>query len=188
MGHAARLTCSLGLFLWLASVAAQAAPSWTVDPASSRLGFRATQAGAEFEGRFTRFGADIRFDEQDLASSRFEVEVRTGSADTGEARRDGILTGPEFFWSERYPVATFEALDFSVSDTDYLARGTLTLRGVSRPVEVRFRFERTPEGGARLTGRATLRRLEFGVGQGEWASTEWVGDEVGVGFDLGLSR
>jgi len=188
LGRAARLTYFLGSFLWLASVAAQAAPSWTLDAADSRLGFAATQAGARFEGRFARFEADIRFDEQDLASSRFEVRVETASADTAESRRDGILTGPDFFWSERHPIATFEALDFSVSGRAYLARGTLTLRGISRPVELRFGFERLPQGGARLTGGTTLRRLQFGVGQGEWASTEWVGDEVEVSFDLRLSR
>ena len=75
-----------------------------------------------------------------------------------------------------------------MSGNVYLARGTLTLRGVTRPVSVRFRFERSPEGGARLDGSARLRRLDFGVGQGEWTSTEWVGDEVEVSFELRLSR
>lgn len=75
-----------------------------------------------------------------------------------------------------------------MSGDTYLARGTLTLRGVTRPVPVRFRFQRSPEGGARLDGSTRLRRLDFGVGQGEWTSTEWVGDEVEVQFELRLSR
>lgn len=75
-----------------------------------------------------------------------------------------------------------------MSGEGYLAQGTLTLRGVARPVPVRFTFERLADGGARLTGSTTLSRLEFGVGQGEWTSTEWIGDAVEVSFDLRLSR
>lgn len=167
---------------------AAAAPGWTLRTLDSRLAFTAVQAGAEFEGQFARFEADIRFDEADLASSRFEVRIHTGSVDTGESRRDGILRGEEFFWVERHPDALFEAIDFSRSGGDFLARGTLSLRGVSRPVPVRFTFERLPDGGARLTGSAELNRLDFGVGQGEWKSTQWIGARVGISFSLRLAR
>ncbi len=37
-----------------------------------------------------------------------------------------------------------------------------------------------------LTGRYTLKRLEYGVGQGDWKSTEWVKDDVIVTFSLKL--
>ena len=188
MGRVATLTLACAALACLVGGAAAAAPAWQLEPATSRLGFSATQAGAVFDGRFTRFGVEIRFDEADLASSRFEVTIDTSSAETGEARRDEILRGPDFFSVDRYPTAVFEAVDFSASGNAFLARGTLTLRGVSKPVPVRFRFERLPEGGARLAGSARLRRLEFGVGQGEWAATEWVGDEVEVSFELHLSR
>jgi len=188
LGRAARLTLAGAALACLASGPAAAEPAWRLEPAASRLGFSATQAGAVFEGRFTRFQAEIRFDEADLASSRFEVTVDTASADTGEARRDEILTGPDFFWAEQYPTAVFEATEFTRAGNAYLARGTLILRGVSKPVPVRFRFERSAEGGAGLVGSTRLRRLDFGVGQGEWTATEWVGDEVEVSFELRLSR
>jgi len=188
MGRIATLTLTGAALAGLVGGPAAAATAWQLEPAASRLGFSATQAGAVFDGRFTRFGAEIHFDEADLASSRFEVDIDTSSADTGEARRDEILQGPDFFWVDRYPTAVFEAVDFSVSGDACLARGTLTLRGVSKPVPVRFRFERLPEGGALLVGSARLRRLDFGVGQGEWTATEWIGDEVEVSFELRLSR
>jgi polyisoprenoid-binding protein YceI len=56
---------------------------------------------------------------------------------------------------------------------------------MTRPVAVRFELAPGPMQLA-MKGKADLRRLEFGVGQGEWSSTEWVGDEVGVLFDLKL--
>ena len=57
---------------------------------------------------------------------------------------------------------------------------------MTRPVSVRFDLEPGPDG-SRLTGATTLRRLDFGVGQGEWAATQWVGGDVTVRFDLRLS-
>jgi polyisoprenoid-binding protein YceI len=45
----------------------------------------------------------------------------------------------------------------------------------------------TPDG-VELSGTATIKRLEFGVGQGEWKSTEWVGDEVKLQYKVPLAR
>jgi len=59
------------------------------------------------------------------------------------------------------------------------------LRGVTQPVAVRFELKQgAPRPG--MKGSATLRRLEFGVGQGDWADTTWLSDPVDVAFDLSL--
>ena len=54
-------------------------------------------------------------------------------------------------------------------------------------VELELMLEENGERG-NLTGSASINRLDFGVGQGEWASTEWVGDEVNISFDLRILR
>jgi hypothetical protein len=47
----------------------------------------------------------------------------------------------------------------------------------------------TPEGDeAVLQGTASLDRLAFGVGQGEWKSTEWIAAEVKVAFNVRLVK
>lgn len=168
-----------------AATLAGAAPSWQTVTAESRLSFVATQAGAEFTGRFEAFTADIEFAPDALGSSRFDVRIETGSVDTDDAERDQIIRGPDLYAVERHPQARYVAEQFTAAGDTYLARGELTLRGTTREVPVRFTFERT-ERGARLRGSATLERLEFGVGQGEWQDTEWVGNEVEVRFDLAL--
>ena len=38
-----------------------------------------------------------------------------------------------------------------------------------------------------MTGKTLVKRLDFGVGQGDWKSTEWVGNDVGVTFALRLT-
>jgi polyisoprenoid-binding protein YceI len=174
----------------LLAAPAVAAPAWTMDQARSRLVFTATQAGGEFDGQFKRFQADIAFDPLDLPTSRFRVVIDTATADTGDPDRDAALRGPEFFASDRWATATYEAPRFAAAaGGQFVARGRLTIRGVARDVPVTFTFKPSADGrSATLTGGATIRRLDFGVGQGEWQDTQWVGNDVRIRFDLLLHR
>lgn len=168
----------------------QAATPWVADPARSRLEFTGTLAGGTFKGHFARFTAEIVFDPANLAGSRFRVGVDTATADTQETDRDAALKGADFFAVERWPVARFEATRFTATGPGrYTAAGELTLRGVTRNVTLDFTFKPAADGTtAELAGSTSLRRLEFGVGQGEWRDTQWLGDEVQVRFVLSLTR
>jgi polyisoprenoid-binding protein YceI len=167
---------------------AWAATAWLTDASSSRLTFVATQAGGEFEGRFARFTPAIVFDATDLAHSRFSVDVDTGSAETGTSERDNILKGKDFFDTGRWPRAHFEAAAFrSTGPAAFEATGTLTLRDVTRAVRLPFTFRSSGDGrSAVLAGETSVQRLDFGVGQGEWRDTQWVGNEVRIRFELNL--
>jgi polyisoprenoid-binding protein YceI len=170
-----------------AHAASAAAMAWTVDPAHSQLTFHPRLAGGEFAGRFERFDATIRFDPADLAHSSLRVEVDLLGARTGDADRDAALQDSDFFQTTRWPRGTFVSTSIkSLGNGRFEAAGRLTLRDVTRDVRVQFRFDpAAPSGGsARMTGSSTLRRLEFGVGQGDWRSTEWLDDAVRVEFDL----
>jgi polyisoprenoid-binding protein YceI len=172
-----------------ATLDARAATAWTVDPAHSQLTFHPRLAGGEFAGRFERFEATIRFDPADLAHSSLRVVVDLLGARTGDTDRDAALQGSDFFETARWPRATFTSTGIqSLADGRYEARGKLTLRDATRDVRVQFRFDPpAPSGGsARMAGSASLRRLGFGVGQGDWRSTEWLDDAVRVEFDLAL--
>ena len=161
------------------------AGGWQGDDKTGKLEFTAVQAGAHFTGSFTEFTVALDFDPAEPARGRLHVTIATASADTQDDDRDGILRSEDFFWSGRHPEAVYHAEGFERDGQGWRALGELTLRGVTRPVAVHF----TTAAGQDLQtmkGRATLRRLAFGVGQGDWASTEWIGDEVGIAFDLGL--
>ena len=176
---AALLACA-----WAA--AGGAATAWQLDPARCSLAFRATQAGAEFEGQFKRFTATIQFDPGDLAGSAFDVGIDIASAATLESERDALLQGPDWFAVRQFPQARFTATRFRQAGAGFAADGTLALRGVSRPVSLAFAFTPGSAGRATLAGTAVVRRLDFGVGQGEWQATEWIADEVKVVFTLRL--
>ncbi|MGE0030749.1 MAG: YceI family protein [Steroidobacteraceae bacterium] len=161
------------------------AAEWRGDEHTGSLQFTATQAGAKFTSAFGRFQVRFDFDEAKPAAGRLDVTVETTSVDTADVDRDEILRSRDFFWCEQYPEAVFHAGKFERDGAGWRASGELTLRGLTRPVFVRFELAPGPMQLV-MKGAAGLRRLEFGVGQGEWTSTEWVGDEVGVVFDLKL--
>lgn len=145
----------------------------------STLGFRATYMGDRFEGRFADFTPMIRFDPADLATSRFDVRIALASASTANQERDEMLVGPEFFNAGQQPVARYQASKFTaLGGNRFRADGTLSLNGVSQPVALTFLW--TPGTPARLEGEASLKRLAFKVGEGDWADTDLLPNEVEV--------
>lgn len=173
-----------------AGLATAAPGTWTADPAASTFTFRATLAGGEFEGTFGAYSADVVFDPGDLAGSRMQVVVRTATARTGEADRDATLAGPDFFSTARWATATWVADRFEAAGPGrWTAHGRLTLRGVTRNQDVAFTFvEQSAAGTARLAGTALVRRLDYGIGQGDWQDTSVLGNDVRLSFDLVLHR
>jgi len=172
-----------------APATAGAPVAWTADPAKSTLEFTFVQAGAKSGGRFARFTANIDFAAANPAAGRFDVNIDIGSVDTRDKDRDTQLRAPELFDGVKFPRAQFEASSFAAKGNGFEGSGKLSLRGVSRDVPVAFTFETLTEAGrpvAYLKGTATVKRLQFGVGQGEWKSTEWIEDEVDVAFNLRL--
>jgi polyisoprenoid-binding protein YceI len=161
-----------------------AATQWALQPKESSLGFVGTQAGAQFQGRFDKFSADIKFDPKDLAGSRFEVRIDTASVNTEDGERDDTLRSADLFDTKQWPTARYVAEKFAdKGNGKFSATGQLTVRNVTRPVPIEFTFE-NGSGGAWLKGSAALKRLDFGVGQGEWKDTETVADEVQIRFAL----
>jgi polyisoprenoid-binding protein YceI len=183
------LCAMLALFAALARADAPAV-HYVLDPAKSSLQFSFVQAGAQNSGHFTRFPVTFDFSPDNLAASRLDVTVEMGSLDTGDKERDDTLRGADLFSVGKFPQAHFVATQVVKSASGFEAVGKLTLRGVTRDARVPFTFRTATENGAAvgyMSGKTTLKRLDYGVGQGDWTSTEWVGNEVGVSFTLRLT-
>jgi polyisoprenoid-binding protein YceI len=163
---------------------ALAAHQWTLQPQESKLTFVAIQADAQFEGAFDRFNADIRFDPQDLAGSSFDVKIDTASVNTRDSERDDAIKSEDLFAVKQFPTAHYVAEKFTAKGGNkFTAAGKLTLRNVTREVPIEFTFEQK-NGSAWLKGSAQLKRLDFGVGQGDYKDTKDVGNDVKVSFVL----
>ena len=199
MNHirSAAAVCLAPMLLALAGLAAGAraadAPGVThyvLDPAKSSLEFTFVQAGAQNKGRFRRFQVSFDFSPENLVASRLDVTVETNSADTGDEERDDTLRGADLFAASKFPQAHFAATQINRTAAGYEAVGKLTIRGVTRDARVPFAFRSASENGAQvgqMSGKTSLRRLDYGVGQGDWKATDQVGNDVGVAFELRLT-
>lgn len=164
--------------------AALAAPAkWTVDKGKSRIEFTGSQVGTEFTGSFSSFDVSIVFDPGDLGAARIKATIDTASAKTGDRQRDDALPSKDWFSVSEFPAAVFESSDIRAAETGYEAKGTLTLRGVSRDLTLPFSLD-ISGGRAVADGAVSLVRSDFGVGQGEFASGEWVGLDVKVSVHI----
>jgi polyisoprenoid-binding protein YceI len=195
MTHAYRhLLAALGLLALVAGTAVraaepQAAAQYVLDPAKSSLEFSFTQAGAQNKGKFTRFPVSFSFSPDSPTSGRLAVTIEVTSLDTGDKERDDTLRGSDLFAVAKYPQAQFLATQFVKTAGGYVAVGKLTLRGVTHDASVPFTFRTASEGGVNvgyMVGKTSIKRLDYGVGQGDWKATDQVGDAVGVSFALRL--
>lgn len=179
------------LFLLVLGAACQAAwaADWTMEPAASRLEFTATFEGAPAPGVFKEFEVQLKdFDPDKASAGRLDVSIRVASADMDSTDINKAIAGKEWFDFAKYPGAQFHASEIrSAQAGRYLARGTLTLKGVQQPVEVPFSW--APSGdGATMEGQFVAKRTTFGIGTGEWLSTDVIGPDVTVKFRVRLRK
>jgi polyisoprenoid-binding protein YceI len=152
------------------------------------LDFTFTQLGANSTGQFRKFTAALTYDEGNLAASSLDVKIDIGSLDTQDAERDEALRGADLFDSKTHPTATYLARTLARNSAGGLeAVGQLTLRGVKKDLRLPLILKTTTDG-LELSGQTSIKRLDYGVGQGEWQSTESVGDEVKIQYRVSLVR
>jgi polyisoprenoid-binding protein YceI len=172
------------------TAAGAAVPTYSLDAAKSTLAFAFVQAGGHNQGRFPKFAVNFGFADDNLAASHLEVTVDLAALDTGDKERDDTLREPDLFDVAKFPQARFTATQITKTATgSYEASGSFVLRGVTHALRVPFTLKSATEQGKPvlyMMGKTLIRRLDFGVGQGDWKSTEWVGNEVTITFNLRL--
>ncbi|MBO9546599.1 YceI family protein [Caulobacter sp.] len=157
--------------------------AWAVQK-SSTLTFTASWSGSGIDGRFKTWSADILFSPEALDRSKVTVSIDMASAATGDDQRDQSLPSGDFFDTAEHPKATFTATKFrKTGEGKFVADGTLDLRGVKKPLSLPFTLKIDGDT-ATARGVTTLDRTTFGVGQGEWASTDEIAAKVKVSFAI----
>jgi polyisoprenoid-binding protein YceI len=144
-----------------------AAGTWAIDPVHSSINFWVRHLMvSKIRGRFDNFSGAIVVAEDGTPSVRAEIAV--GSLDTGNDQRDGHVKSADFFDVEQYPVATFAASTVESNGDNYVLRGELTLKGVTRPVALDLDFYGVNPGMghgevAGFEASVVLNRKDFGI-------------------------
>lgn len=152
---------------------------WQIDYERSFIKFSGDQAGAPFTGQWQSWQAQLQFDESDLSKGRFDVRIDTQTPFSNDDERDDTIRSSDFFDVSKFKEARFIANRFERSDDAFLALGTLEIKNLSHPVTLNFTVEQA-NGITTLEGSASLDRLLWNIGTGDWTDTSWVGQTVEV--------
>ena len=171
--------------------------TWNIDATHSGIHFSIRHMViSKVRGRFGKYEANLRIDDDDLAKSSVDVTIDAASIDTGVGQRDDHLRSPDFFDAARFPSLGYRSRSVQhVGEDRYRVVGDLTIRDVTR--EVVFDVEhgghaKDPWGNDRVgfVGRTSLDRKDFGL---TWnkaleAGGVLVGDRVDVEIEIEAVR
>jgi polyisoprenoid-binding protein YceI len=164
------------------AVAGLSAHAQKIDPAKSRIRFVTKQMNVPVEGAFKKFDANVAFDPAKPDATKADFEVDLGSIDLGSDEGDTEAKRKAWLDVDAFPKAKFAAASVkSLGGGKFEARGPLTIKGVSQNIVAPFTV--TEAGGVRtVDGEFPLKRLQYKIGEGVWADTDTVADEVLVRF------
>lgn len=169
------------LLLATSALAAQAAA--TLQPEKSDLGFTFKQMGVPVDGKFKKFDAQLDFDAKKPEAGKIAFAVDLGSVSLGDASFDAEVAKAPWFDTKRNGKATFVSTGIKPTGPGkYDVAGKLTLKGASRDIVVPITLN---QGVA--SGSVAIKRLDFKIGDGEWADTSMVANDVTVKFKLAFA-
>lgn len=161
---------------------------WLMDPARSSISFSGTHDGEKFSGRFTKFSAAIVLDPSNLDPANINAEIDIASFESGGGDRDDTFNAKDWFYLKKFPKAKFTAAKIRTSGDDYVAEGTLTIKGVSKTVSLPFSLDIKGDA-AVAEGSVILNRLDYSLGTGGYyESADLVGHDVVVDITITATR
>lgn len=156
-------------------------------PAQSEIAFVSKQLGVPVEGKFSKFDAQVVFDPRKPETGKVALAIEIASAALGVPEVDVELPKPIWFSSAKFPQATFQSTAINgLGSGRFEVAGKLTIKGNTRDVVVPIALTQS---GTVTTASGTfaIKRLEFKIGEGEWADTSMVANDVQVKFKLALT-
>ena len=154
-----------------------------VNTTASQISFTYNQMGSRMYGTFGKFDATLDFDTEHLADARTTLHIDLTSIDAGSEDANTELVKPAWFDTQKFPTAVFESTGFSrVDDNHYLIAGRLTLKGITREVQVPVHLKPDSSIGI-FDGELVIKRDAFGLGAGEWADTV-VSNDIAIKFKV----
>ena len=177
----------LAPLLLLISLPSQAA-TWVIDPEDSHVYFKYTFGGDDYRGEFKNVEAIFEIDPMSPGACNFSVTIPIGEISIDSPEVLDYLLDYELFDVDTWPTASFKAEKCRLESLNtFVADGTLTIRDQTHPLSFPFKLNVETAGGRirfRLTSEVTIKRLEYDVGQGYWANTGEVPNDVVIEIDV----
>ena len=118
-----------------------ATTQWSLDPTHSELQFKVKHLMiTTVTGSLKIFSASLTSEGDDFENGKVSFEAEINSIDTGNTDRDNHLKGADFFDAEQHPKVSFISTSLEKDGSDYVIKGDLTLKGVTKPVKLNAEF------------------------------------------------
>ena len=178
------------LFAITFATSANAANAWKIIPQKSKIEFRAIQGKSDVSGSFTKFDGEIFFDPQQLNTSKINITINTTSIKTSFSAALEKLRESSWLAINAFPQANFKSEKFSAIDGKkyFRSEGILTIKEKSAPVILDFVLNEYSQTTAHISGKATIKRSTFGIGDADPKKADDVLDEVIVMVDVVAQR
>ena len=183
-------TTRLASLALMAAGAASAQAEAKLQPALSELVFQIKQMGVPVEGRFRKFDAQIAFDPKQPEGGKVTLNIDTASATLGAPEVDIELPKPVWFAVAKFPQASFQSSAIkALGGGKFEVSGKLSIKGQVRDLTlpVTLTAPAQPGGPTLASGSFAVKRIDFLIGQNEWADTSLLANEVQVRFKLALA-
>lgn len=176
----------LWLLLALLAMSTPASERYRLDSGNTQVSFAIQRLGIQWlTARFSDISGEFVVDPEG-AASRVDVTVGIASVDCNEPRWNERLRSAEWLDARRYPQMSYHSNRIELGDQRGVARGELTLHGVTRPIVLSVSLL---ECGAPVASRCQfaahgrIKRSEYGLPHGFWTG----GDQVDIAIS-GLVR
>jgi polyisoprenoid-binding protein YceI len=171
----------------LVGVSAHAA-TWELDPKASHVVFKYSFEGKPYQGEFKNVKATFDIDPLKPAACKFTVTIPIKDLEVASQEVKDYLHDVELFDVDQFPTASFKAEKCSLKSLNsFVSEGTLTIRDKTNPLSFPFKLDIEMNGAQprfHLTSQVTIQRLKYGVGQGYWANTSAVPNDVVISVDV----
>ncbi|MFL9481985.1 YceI family protein [Chitinophagaceae bacterium LWZ2-11] len=171
--------------------------TYKIDAAHSEISFKVRHLMiSNVSGSFTQFEGTLETSQEDFKDAKVSFEAETASVNTNNEQRDGHLKGDDFFAADKFPKLTFKSTGVKkVDDEEYVLTGDLTIRDVTKSVELKADYNGTmtdPWGqvkiGFEISGK--INRKDFGL---TWSGVTETGgivvsDEVKLHLNVQLVK
>lgn len=119
-----------------------ATQKWISDPTHSELQFKVKHLMiSKVTGSFNDFTVQAETDSEDFHNAAVSAKVQMNSIVTGQKDRDNHLKSADFFDVEANPTMEFSSSRLEKKDDDeYVLHGDLTIKGITKPVQLKLEF------------------------------------------------
>ena len=166
-----------GAIILLSAFTIYKATNWQI-----KDGYNIKFIGTDVDGNFETIKGDITFDENDLGTSKFNLDVDVTSIATGNWLKNRHAKSEKWFNADKYPNIKLTSTKFSKSTNGYIVDGILEMHGIKKQVSLPFTFSNSI-----FKSSFSVNRIDYGVGTLEGMSKK-VSNEIKIEVTIPVNK